>query len=403
MSNSYAISAVTATLSYLLRSEGKTIITRPPDSIATGTPRLNIFLYHVAQNLGYKNMDIPARGPDGDLVKKQQVGLDLYYLLTAYGNNDDELSAQRILAETMMTLHEKPILTRELIDAAISDHDIKGQMSDINQADLSKQIELVKMTLHPLSIDDMTKIWSSLFKTAYYRISVAYKATVVLLDGMQEARTAMPVREYNIYSMIPKQPEITYITPPLIEWSSSSMTMTINGKSLKADKVMIDFGEGLELKDMPSPTSSSDEKLIIDIPITFAAGIRQVKVIHPLSMGTPNTLHRGSQSNIALFAVTPKISSALPTSLASGGKLTIKVEPKIQEQQEVRVIFGTHRPLVAESISPINNTNASTVNVRIPADLKKGTCAIRIRVDGAESLPDDSIPNEFKRPTVEIV
>jgi hypothetical protein len=111
MSNSYAISAVTATLWKLFRTEGITVTTKPPDAqSAGGDTRLNIFLYRVAENSGYKNMDQPATSSySGDLFKNQQVGLDLYYLLTAYGKNDDDLFAQKTLAEAVRVLHESPV------------------------------------------------------------------------------------------------------------------------------------------------------------------------------------------------------------------------------------------------------------------------------------------------------
>ena len=400
MSNLYAISATTATLSYLLRSEGKTVTTKPPDTPTSGSPRLNIFLYQVLQNPGYKNLDNPARGFEGDLIKKQQVGLDLYYLLTAYGNNDEELSAQKVLAESVMILHEKPILTRELIEAAINDPDINSQMSDINNADLSKQIDLVKLNMQSLSLEDLTKIWSSFFKNTSYRISVTYKATVVLLDGIQEAKSTMPVRERNIYGIAPKQPEITYVEPQIVELSSET-EIVIHGKSLRAEEIKIDFGEGTELEDLLSPTFSSDQKLVVKLSDSLTSGIKQIKVIHPLLIGTPKKLHRGLESNVALFAVAPKIITIEPTSLAVGSKIKITFKPKIKREQEVRIIIGTGKPLAVEW-TDTNNTETDHVEVRIPVNLEKGIHPIRLKVDRAESQPDENIANEFKRNTVEI-
>lgn len=400
MSNLYAISATTATLSYLLRSEGKTIITKPPDTLTTGSSRLNIFLYHVSKNSGYNNMDHPARDFGGEMITKQQVGLDLYYLLTAYGNNDEELLAQKILADAVMILHEKPVLTKDLIEAAINDPDIKSQMSDINNADLSKQVDLVKLNMHPLSLEELTKIWSSFFKTGSYRISVAYKATVVLLDGIQETKNTMPVRERNVYTVTPKKPEITYVQPQMVEHSTNT-EIIIHGKSLNAKEVKIDFNEGLELEDMPSPTSISDQKLEVELSESILCGIKQVKVIHPLLMGTPEKLHKGSESNYAFFALVPKILDVEPPSSPVGAKIKITFEPKIKKEQDVRIIIGTGKPLAVEW--PDNNDmETDNVEVRIPADLKNGTYPIRLRVDGAESQPDDDISNEFKRLTVEI-
>ena len=138
MSDEFAIAAVTATMSYLLDSYGVAVSTRPPDSQSDTGARINIFLYQVAPNTGYRNKDLPARNFAGELVRKQQLGLDLHYLLTAYGNNDDELSAQLTLAEALRVLHENPILTRDLVTEAVNDADIKADLTDIETSDLAE-------------------------------------------------------------------------------------------------------------------------------------------------------------------------------------------------------------------------------------------------------------------------
>lgn len=400
MSNLYAMSATTATLSYLLRSEGKTVVTKPPDTLASGGPRINIFLYQVLQNAGYRNRDQPGRSFAGDLVTKQQIGLDLYYLITAFGGSDDELSAQKILAESVMTLQEKPILKKELIEAAINDPDIKNQMSDINKSDLSKQIEHVKLNFHPLSLEELTKIWSSFFKNTSYRISVAYKATTVILDGTQEAISTMPVRDRNVYNVIPTHPEITYVQPQIIEPSLQN-EITIHGKSLKSETIKIDFGDVSQLADMPSPKFISDQRLVVDLPDSLRTGIKHLKVVHPLLIGTPKTLHRGTESNAAFFAMSPKILAVSPLLSSVGSKITITFEPKINKEQHAVVIIGNSKPLDAEWVDQ-NLAETDQVEVRIPVNYEKGVYPIRLRIDGAESQPDDIIPNEFKRNTVEI-
>jgi len=401
MSNSHAISAVTATLSYLLHNGGIAVDTKPPDVKPSAGSRVNIFLYQVTQNPSYKNMDQPARSYTGDLVKNQQIGLDLYYLLTAYGDGDDDLLAQKTLAEVVTVLHERPVLTRSLIDAAMKDSDIKKMHIATDDVDLSKQLELVKVTMHDLSTEDLTKIWSSFFKTASYRISVAYKATVVILDGKPDARSTMPVRERNLYALAPKKPELTYVEPQMIKWSPAGMKITIHGRSLKADEIKIDFGQKLELKDMVAPEpNATDEKLIVNIPSSFTAGIKQIKVIHPVSIGTPNTLHKGQESNVVLFAVVPEILNIQPQSLTAGEKLTVTFNPKITKEQEVRVIIGTYKPLTGTWIDA--NTETDKVEVEIPASFEKGEYPVRLRVDGAESQPDENIPNEYRRKTVKI-
>jgi hypothetical protein len=410
MSDSFAIATVTAAMAYLLESEGVTVTTNPPDLSGNEEARINIFLYQVTPNLGYRNIDTPARSYSGELVSKQQLGLDLHYLLTAYGKSDDELSSQKVLAQTMRVLHENPILTRDLITQALADSTI-ADLPDMDSANLADQVEIVKLTMQSLSLEDLTKIWSSFFKTGSYRISVAYKATAVLLDGKMQPRSTMPVRKVNSYVNPMRAPEITYIEPQMLPWTSGGMEIKIVGRNLKADVVKIDFGEGLEPDDMPDPIPPapnkeiSPDEIAVAIPDTVAPGIKQVRVVHPLSIGTPETLHKGPESNVGLFAVVPVITDIPVTSVARGAKLTVKFEPAINRDQQTQVIISTNKPLPIEWPAS-NPATTNTVQVTIPSDyaLNKDL-PVRLRVDGAESQPDElelKWHNKFKRPVVKI-
>ena len=134
----------------------------------------------------------------------------------------------------MRILYENPILKRETIVAAINDNDVKAIFSAIANSDLADQIELIKVTMQNLSLEDLTKIWSSFFKTGSYHTSVAYQATVVLLDGKQEqARSALPVRDRIIYVIPPRTPEIKKIDPQkIIIWSATGMEISLIGQNL---------------------------------------------------------------------------------------------------------------------------------------------------------------------------
>jgi len=407
MSDSFAIAAVTATLAYRLGLNGITVETKPPDKQGKdgdAAAKLNIFLFQVVPNIGYRNLDIPARGHYGrDLLSKQQLGLDLYYLLTSYGANNDELSSQKTLAEVVRVLHEHPILGRDLIRNAIADFESKNLLPGIGDANLAEQVELVKVTMQSLSLEDLTKVWSSFFRESSYRISVAYKATVVLLDGAEEPKTPMPVSDRNIYAVAPMQPHITGIDPQMVVWNNDSSSpgwdeITIKGTNLKAEDVRIDLGEDLELDVMPKPAGSvSKDSITVNIPNTTPSGMKQVRVIHPLSIGTPGKLHRVLESNIALFALAPNIKSTSPQSLIAGSKLTVQFEPALSGTQKVKVVVGTHKPIEPTLVTSGQNS----VEVIIPAELQAETYPVRIRVDGAESQPDKKRwENDYGRPVV---
>jgi hypothetical protein len=411
MSNSFSIAMVTSALCYLLTTkEGIAVSAQSPDSLTNADEQVNIFLYRMTPNLGYRNMDLPARGYDGDhFTKRQQLGLDLHYLITAYGKKDtDHFAAHKLLGAVMRLLHEEPIITRKTLEKMKVDaeqnllpQNLVPLADDIVSSDLRNQVELVKLTLQNLSIEDMTKLWSSFFKTAAYNISVAYTATVVLIDGKHEAEATMPVRKRNVYAIAPKHPEITYIDPQVID--HGILTVSIFGRNLKADDVRIDFGEGQALDDMPEPESVKDDKLVVDIS-TLDIGVHQVRVVHALSIGTPETLHKGPESNAALFAIAPRFEhTADPIDAAvfdsSTRKLTLKVEQGIKaNQNRVEVIVGTQKPIGVE----ITSEPVTEIEVDVPLEIKDGTYPVRLRVDGAETQPDNFFENEYMRPAVEI-
>ena len=123
MSSPLAIAAVTAALKDLLNDGllnhdlspvGSISVTAvPPDRVVTGQTepnQLNIFLYQVTPNLGWRNAGLPARDGTGVRLTAAPLALDLHYLVTAYGSQD--LNAEILLGYAMHLLHETPVLTR---------------------------------------------------------------------------------------------------------------------------------------------------------------------------------------------------------------------------------------------------------------------------------------------------
>jgi hypothetical protein len=437
MSDSFSIAMVTCALYYLLSKEGITVSVKSPDSMEDADKLVNIFLYQVTPNLAYRNMDLPARAYSGNMITKQQLGLDLHYLITAYGEKQkDELDAHRLLGEVARLLHETPVLTRDFLQEIITEankdpSDIpqnlpENVISDIQTSNLDEQLELVKLTMENLSLEDITKLWSSFFKTSSYRISITYKATVVLIDGEHAASVAMPVRERNIYAIAPKPPEITYVDPQVLEYGTAATmtTVTIVGKNLKADDVRIDFGKDKDVGGLAKPNQVADDELVVDVS-SLDIGVHQVRVVHALSIGTPESLHKGPESNAAVFAIAPKFTHSrdaavfradkltpkvekgikkkgkltpnVDQGIKKKGKLTLKVEKGIKKDQKVEVILGAQKPIQVENKSePVDND----IEVNI-SDIEDGTYPVRLRVDGAESQPDAYF-GEYMRPVAVI-
>ena len=70
--------------------------------------------------------------------------------------------------------------------------DVAGPGTRLDGSNLADAVERVKFTQSPLSLEELSKLWSVFFQ-APYALSVAYQATVVLIDGEENPSPALPV------------------------------------------------------------------------------------------------------------------------------------------------------------------------------------------------------------------
>jgi hypothetical protein len=158
-----------------------------PNGPNSGVPEVgvNIFLYQATPNVAWRNHDLPTRRPDGSLSQRPQIALDLHYLLTFYGD-ETLLEPQRILGSAIRALHTRPVLTRQEIRSAVA------ATAFLTGSDLADEIETVKFTPQPLSLEELSKLWSVLFQTPY-TLSMTYDASVVLITAESQPVMAQPV------------------------------------------------------------------------------------------------------------------------------------------------------------------------------------------------------------------
>ena len=183
MSNSLAIAAVSHLLVEQLKAalpdfmDDKFITVGPPQMMREGRkdPQVNLFLYQLGPDPAWRNQDIPTKPKSAFPL----LALKLNYLVTAFGKDDDDTQAHPMLGAVMLRLHSEPILPT------------KGLAKEIADSNLADQFESVRLTLQPLTLDEATKLWSG-FQSPY-RLSVAYEASVVLIESDKPARSAPPV------------------------------------------------------------------------------------------------------------------------------------------------------------------------------------------------------------------
>src|SRR4051812_18749421 len=119
MSNEFSIAGVTVTLRNLLDavkdisdpsiSGSLPIEARPTNEIVINNlpldeaydfdnlkNQINIFLYHIEHNPEWRNMPIPGHAKNGE-TGTPPLGLNLYYIITAYGQDKNETIGHLLL------------------------------------------------------------------------------------------------------------------------------------------------------------------------------------------------------------------------------------------------------------------------------------------------------------------
>jgi hypothetical protein len=175
MSTSLRIASVTYILKDLLNNGlinhdvtgalGETIAVTalPPDRVipANGneSTQLNLFMYQVTPNPGWRNLNLPSFNGNGERIANPALAIDLHYLLTAYGSG--ELHTEILLGYGMQLLHEVPVLDRESIRRSIAPpSDVTGtgltsSLRLLSTSSLAEQAEMIKITPELLSIEDI--------------------------------------------------------------------------------------------------------------------------------------------------------------------------------------------------------------------------------------------------------
>ena len=419
MSSGLAIGTVTAVLKSLLENRlidvyrnsdlgpVPTVTVLPPDlavqkeSAEDETKdKLNLFLYQVTPNIGWRNMDYPARDSQGNRVSYPPLALDLRYLLSAY--SQVPYRAEVMLGYSMQVLHEASGLSRELIRNRIAAFSMPPE-DMLAASTLAEQIETIKITPDSLSTEEISKLWAA-FQTNY-RLTVAYQASVVLIETDKVASSPLPVREPRIVAVPLRCPVIETVQPQSL---GAEETLVLQGYNLKADAVQVRFGGGM----LVTPDDISDTQISVTLPSTLSAGINTVQVVHSVDFGSETSpdLRPGIESNAVAFMLAPTITQ-LPLSLSPNGDLSLVVIPAVESHQRVVVLLnnGPMDQAIALPERPANSAPIATLQIPMPGNLPSGSYLVRLQVDGVASALEvdtdeqSSTFNQYIGPTLDVL
>lgn len=414
MSNALAIATVTQSLLYLITNEiatdpnsdvptGIKVTAQPPDIASNNrdTYQVNFFLYHIVPNAAWRNRALPTPAPIG-ADAPSPLALNLYYMVTAYARDSSDISditVHNLLGRVMRILYDHPVLAP----------------SDITplDSDLQNQIERVRITLQPLSQEEVFRLWSGL--QTEYRTSVTYEVGVVLIESTKSTSNPMPVLKIgrdrpgpdgkgpfvwpgalpyptllsiqvaNVQMPIP--PINLAVPNPLSQPPTALLgdTLVLTGTLLSPPSALVVVSFTSQRLTVPNtiiiPSAANTGTTInVALPTTgpqnWPAGFYTLTVVITSADSPPQT------TNALTFSVAPQIDSILPTRDGSGNiTIALSSHDLVFPEQQVSLIVGSQEfPMTPQSTA---TTNLSFACGHLPS----GTYVLRLRVDGVDSFP----------------
>lgn len=428
MSTFRAIAGVSSSLRKLLEDRMEDMVTvtlAPPDVAVDGVTgrRVNLYLFQVSENGFLKNQEIPGRG-DLSGYGHPPLSLDMHYLLTAYGESptslDGDLQAQQSLGDAMRVLHDFAIVTPSLHE----DDDVTKP--PILDSSLLGEFEQIKVTLDPMKLEDLSKIWMAL-PQANFRRSVVYQVSVVQIESRLLRRVSRPVKARRVHVATLRKPEITAVyRTPLLSTDpigdariGVQQQITLEGINFNAPKVWVKLGS-LEPIQIPPVSDNKiqmtvpnnqypiDDDHLAPRPIPLAdqlqPGPQLVKVLsRKLTEFVEGGLNKGKlfdgqsvqSSNVAVFMLVPQI-TANTANGATTDILTIDGLRLFKEGLKSFVLVGdvvieVRKPLTSETFLAPTPTHVEVPLTSLAATtppLATGVYPLRIIVNGAQNIEE---------------
>ena len=206
---------------------------------------MNVYLYRVEPNPAWRNQDLPTRDAAGRVVDRPLTAIDLYYLLTFYGD-EATLEPQRLAGSVMSALHARPLITRRVIEdvrLAAADADPGDPRFYLADTDLDEQPESVRITPCGLDLEELSKLWSVFFNTPL-ALSVAYMASAILIEADETPSPSLPVRERTVRAVPAGRPVVVRALAaagaeaPIVAGSA----LLLEGSGLGIDGLVARFG-----------------------------------------------------------------------------------------------------------------------------------------------------------------
>jgi len=364
---------------------------------------VNLYLFQVTPNAAWRNADLPTRAQGGQVVQRPRIAVDLHYLFTFYGE-ETTLEAQRVVGSVARILHARPVLTRAAIEATLAD----AAFSYVAASDLAEEVERVKFTPLPLSLEELSKLWSVLFQTTY-ALSMVYQAGVVLIEGDEAPARALPVQVRQVAAFPFRRAVLMSMTTTDEDalGVTAGQELVLRGEQLGGEVVEVRVGEAALVP--LSVTNREIRVLLVGAPLR--AGVQPVQVFYI----------DGTASTVAPLVLRPHIRRdgdgdpvitvqdvvVDPDDGTRSATIAVTVDPPVSTRQRAVLYFNGRSPLpgtgTAYSFATLARTAVTNTLTFEVQGVQAGVYLVRIEIGGAESLLTvDPTSGAFVAPEVTI-
>jgi hypothetical protein len=375
---------------------------------------LNLYLYHLQEDEYHKNL--AESSGDSPPVRFREMGLNLFYLLTAHGGSTSEdeplnqpyLREQLLMGLAVKALHDYPVLdanTQIVTDRYAGDHHIlpREPGSETPATDIGE----LRITLHPAALDELNKVWTA--ASAPLRLSAIYQVSVVLLRAEESMSRPVPVliRQIAAESFQPVWIQATEsVTSVTLPGEANPRSFTISPALATVDQSIRILGNGFSSASArvylgrpgwsePSHedvtewiSHRSDTRIDLELPESGATH-SILPGLYQLHIGTGRAV-----SNFSPLAVAAEIDIAgiVPPSSAPGALFFIRGRPFAgMGIDNLGIYLGSQILSQAETDPPMPGafcvTSDEEIEVRVPAELSPGVYAVRVLVNGISTPP----------------
>lgn len=389
MSNSQAVAAVTATLQAILLNETPvgspdlsdlSVSILPLDKArgANTNNQLNLFLYMVARNPAWSNSPMPGQVRNGE-IGYPPLPLNLYYLMTAFGRDDDVVQpfGHELLGKAMSVLHDHMILSPADI--------VSATQTLLPDSDLASQVERIRITFHPLSIDELSKLWTGF--SMQYRLSAAYEVDVALIESTRATQAGLPVLTRGPgdagpqaqSNLLPPEPTLFDLTPPGAQPSARlGDVVTLTGANLSGTNIQVLFDHPLLAAPVPAtPSGGDDGTITVQVPPTPSALPAGFYTVTAVVQRPGESFLR--TTNAVSMALAPSVTLSPATAAAGTITYTATVSPDVWPPQRASLLLGT-----VDILAEAHPSQTGALSFVAP-DVAAGQIRFRLRVDGVDS------------------